>query len=107
MSSAHSCFQILEGIVDCGSLTESIIFKENCEGSCNFTIIMNKLVIIALQTQEAMQIFNIFQARPILHRFNFLWIHPETILVDNMSQVLNFRGSKNTFRLLKKMFVLR
>jgi hypothetical protein len=41
-----------------------------------------------------------------MHNFNFLRIHPYTILANNMTQVLNFRGFKRKFRLFEKEFVL-
>jgi hypothetical protein len=53
-----------------------------------------------------MKTFNSLRVRPILHRLNFLWIHPYTILANNMTQVLNFRGAKNTFRLFEEKLVL-
>jgi hypothetical protein len=53
-----------------------------------------------------MQTFKSFRARPILHSFNFLRIHPYTILANNMTQVLNFRDAKSTFRLFEENFVL-
>ena len=53
-----------------------------------------------------MQTFKSFRARPIFHRFNFLGIHPYTILSNNMTQVLNFRGDKNTFILFEEKLVL-
>jgi hypothetical protein len=53
-----------------------------------------------------MQSFKIFRVRPILHSFNFLGIHPYTILANNMTKVLNFRGTKNTFRMFEENLVL-
>ena len=43
---------------------------------------------------------------PILHSFNFLGIHPYTILANNMTQVLNFIDTTSTFRLFDEKFVL-
>jgi hypothetical protein len=51
--SSHSLFQILEGMVGYWSPTERIPFKEHYEGSCNFSIILNKLMIISHQTLES------------------------------------------------------
>jgi hypothetical protein len=53
-----------------------------------------------------MHAFNIFRVRPILHSFNFLRIHPYTILTNKMTHILNFRDAKITFRLFEDNFVL-
>ena len=44
--------------------------------------------------------------KPLLHIFNFLWIHPYTIVANNMTQVLNLIGTKNTFRFFEENLVL-
>jgi hypothetical protein len=40
-----------------------------------------------------------------MHSFNFFGIHPYTILANNMTQVLNYRGAKTTFRLFEEKSV--
>jgi hypothetical protein len=59
---AHSHFQSLEEMVSYWSPTKSILFKECCEGSYNFSIIINKFAIISYQTQESTQDFKSFRA---------------------------------------------
>ena len=46
-SSAHNLFQGLEGAIRCWIPNESNIFKESCERCYNFSIILNKLAILA------------------------------------------------------------
>jgi hypothetical protein len=46
-SCAHSLFQSMEGLIRCRSLIERIIFKESSERCYNFSIILNKFVIIS------------------------------------------------------------
>jgi hypothetical protein len=52
------------------------------------------------------QNFKSFRVRLVLHSFNFLGIHPYTIISNNMTQVLNFIGAKSTFRLFEQKLVL-
>ena len=53
-----------------------------------------------------MYTFNIFRVRTVLHSFNFLRIHPYTILANNIIQVLNFKDARITFRLFEENFML-
>ena len=53
-----------------------------------------------------MYTFKSFRARPILHSFNFLRIHPYTVFSNNMTLVLNLIDTKNTFRLFEEKIVL-
>ena len=54
-----------------------------------------------------MQALKIIWVRSVLHSFNLFRIHPDADLTHKMTQVLEFQGSKRTFRLFEEKLVLR
>jgi len=95
-------FESCKGLL-CFIIPKELIFLEELsEGPSNATIIVEKFVIVAGETQKSSQDLQGLWLRPILHCLDLFGVHPDTFTAHNVAQILNFFHAKSALGHLDK-----
>jgi len=81
--------------------SEDIIFKQGGEGSCNFTIASEKILVVTCEAKKSMQTFESLRTRLICPCLNFISINMHTFLTNNVPKYSTSKSPKTNLKHLK------